>query len=138
MKKDNYKFPQDVYSQEYDIHIRPYLTLQDIQDIGSKMAEAEDYVQQEIIKNQGLIDACVIDGEFDGMDYDMLASCGLFKEVAYYIQNAHELYDYVAYQKDVKNQLNKFLAEAIKYIKTVAEFKQEDVDKIVEKLKAIK
>lgn len=140
MNTEVIKFPENIHNDKFDIDIRPYLTVQEIDTIAQLMLKCDDYLGREIARDTALLQYCVVDEDFDGMSYDELKACGLIG----WIHNA--LYDYdtcVDYIEEIDNavkqvesvqlQLKNFLKEATKYIKkSASQLDSKKIDKLIE------
>ena len=42
------KMPKEMYFEEYDLHVRPYLTLEEVVSIGELVVQADNPIEQEM------------------------------------------------------------------------------------------
>lgn len=109
MNKNMFKLPEKVHSDKFDIMIKPYLTLSEIEVIANEMLKCENYCEMEMALHQGLLTTCCDINEFDGMEYETLKQSGLFAELMLTIGNVADIGKYIDEERDVKRQISKFL-----------------------------
>ena len=42
------RMPKEMYFEEYDLHVRPYLTLEEVVSIGELLVQADNPIEQEM------------------------------------------------------------------------------------------
>lgn len=117
MKIEKIVLPDNVYVEEFDVTIKPYLTVDDIAMIGDKMLEAEDYCEMIIAKDCALIKTCVVDYEpLNGIEYDIIKHCGLMDVIYANVNNIDDIDEYVKIKTSANVLLGTFLKEAMALI----------------------
>lgn len=111
MKISEVKMPEHEYNEKYDILIRPYLKSEDIVSIGETALTMDNLAE---------IDACVAynviaittdikEEELDELTIDNILYGGLWEEVAPYIKNLADVYDYIQYEQNASIAVAKFV-----------------------------
>lgn len=117
MNKEKLIMPDNIYLKDYDIYVKPYLTVDDISIIGNKMITAEDYCDMIVKKDGAIIKACVIEPtQFSDIEYDLIKHSGLMDAIYGCIVNLDELDNYVKVSTSTSVLLGSFLKEATKMI----------------------
>lgn len=117
MKIEKIVLPENIYVEEFDATIKPYLTVDEIAMIGDKMLEAEDYCEMIIAKDCALIKACVVDYELlDGIEYNIIKHCGLMDAIYANVTNIDAIDEYVKIKTSANVLLGTFLKEAVALI----------------------
>lgn len=143
MNTEVIKFPENIHNEKFDIDIRPYLTVQEIDNIAQLMLKHDDYLGREIARDTALLQYCVVDEDFDGMSYDELKACGLIDVVLIsldmgYTDYIHEINQAVRRAESVEVQLKNFLKEASKYIKkSASQLDNKKIDKLIEQYEKV-
>ena len=143
MNTEVIKFPENIHNEKFDIDIRPYLTVQEIDNIAQLMLKHDDYLGREIARDTALLQYCVGGEEFDGMSYDELKACGLIDIVLIsldmgYTDYIHEINQAVRRAESVELQLKNFLKEASKYIKkSASQLDNKKIDKLIEQYEKV-
>ena len=146
------RMPKEMYFEEYDLHVRPYLTLEEIMSIGELVVQADNPIEQEMTIAMNTLICCTeltaedfqapeVEGEED-VDTDVLdigdiMISGMWKEIKSEIANISMVYDYVRYfespQIAIAKFLNKTLPEMLdKYVDGLP--KDGEWEEVIEKL----
>ena len=149
------KMPKEMYFEEYDLHVRPYLTLEEVLSIGELVVQAANPIEQEMTIAMNTLICCTeltaedfqapeSEGEEDseGADVDVLdigdiMISGMWDEIKFEIVNISMVYDYVRYfespQIGIAKFLNKTLPEMLdKYVDRLP--KDGEWEEVIEKL----
>lgn len=148
--------PKELYFEEYGLHVRPYLTLEEVVNIGELVVQADNPVEQEMTIAMNTLICCteltpddfrtpeVEDAEDDAEDVDVnvldigeIMLSGMWEEIKREIINITMLYDYVKYfespQISIAKFLNKTLPEMLdKYVDRLP--KDGEWEEVIEKL----
>ena len=103
--------PKEVYLEEFDIHVKPYIPVDKVVAIGQLMVEAENYTQQELTLMVNVLVECtdIPADEIEEMDVDVMRHSGLWKAVQREISNVYDIWDYVSHEEDAYIAVAKFL-----------------------------
>ena len=149
------KMPKEMYFEEYDLHVRPYLTLEEVLSIGELVVQADNPIEQEMTIAMNTLICCTkltaedfqapeVEDEEDseGVDVDVLdigdiMISGMWDEIKFEIVNISMVYDYVRYfespQIAIAKFLNKTLPEMLdKYVDRLP--KDGEWEEVIEKL----
>lgn len=145
MNTEVIKFPENIHNEKFDIDIRPYLTVQEIDNIAQLMLKNDDYLGREIARDTALLQYCVVGEDFDGMSYDELKACGLIGDIHQALFDYKTGVDYlmeidnvIMRAESVKLQLKNFLKEASKYIKkSASQLDNKKIDKLIEQYEKV-
>lgn len=131
--------PKERYCEECDLHIRPYLTLEEIMEIGELAVQAENPIEREMTIAMNVMICCtelVAENfqltettETDGSDDDILdigdiILSGVWNIVKEHIFNIKMLFDYIAYFESPHIAIARFLN------KTLPTIADEYIDKL--------
>ena len=149
------KMPKEMYFEEYDLHVRPYLTLEEVVSIGELVVQADNPIEQEMTIAMNTLICCTelttedfqapeSEGEEDSesVDVDVLdigdiMISGMWDAIKSEIANISMVYDYVRYfespQIAIAKFLNKTLPEMLdKYVDRLP--KDGEWEEVIEKL----
>ena len=146
------RMPKEMYFEEYDLHVRPYLTLEEALSIGELVVQAANPIEQEMTIAMNTLICCteLTAEDFqapeaeDGEDVDVnvldigdIMISGMWKEIKSEIANISMVYDYVRYfespQIAIAKFLNKTLPEMLdKYVDRLP--KDGEWEEVIEKL----
>lgn len=73
--------PEQVYLEKFDIHMTPYLTLEQQKKIAELMLNTDDLFERDVILAIGVLAACTDIPDDVELDYDTIVSSGLWEEV---------------------------------------------------------
>jgi hypothetical protein len=118
------KKPANIYLKEYDVTLRPYLTLQEQQAITSLMMDSDDMFDRKIRLISGVIEFCTdITDDLDVDINDVIAS-GLWYEIE------DKMYDYIT---DIKIAVEKYDSMSWVFSK-LCDSLTENINKLAESL----
>ena len=149
------KMPKEMYFEEYDLHVRPYLTLEEVVSIGELVVQADNPIEQEMTIAMNTLICCTeltaedfqapeSEGEEDSesVDADVLdigdiMISGMWDEIKFEIVNISMVYDYVRYFESPQIAIAKFLNQTLpnmldKYVDRLP--KDGEWEKMLEKL----
>ena len=131
--------PKEVYLEDFDIHVRPYLTAEEIISIGSLMVEANNYTEQELVLMVNVLAECtdVPEEVINGDNLDLLIHSGLWNAVTNVVDNLYEVWDYVSHEENMHVSISRFLNTTLpnmldKYIDRLP--KEEEWNEVIDKL----
>lgn len=144
--------PKEVYFEEYDLHVRPYLTLEEVVSIGELVVQADNPIEQEMTIAMNTLICCTKltvddfqmpevedagDVDVDVLDIGEIILSGMWEEIKREIINITMVYDYVKYfespQIAIVKFLNKTLPEMLdKYVDRLP--KDGEWEEVIEKL----
>lgn len=118
------KKPENIYLKEYDVTLRPYLTLQEQQAITSLMMDSDDMFDRKIRLISGVIEFCTdITDDLDVDINDVIAS-GLWYEIE------DKMCDYIT---DIKIAVEKYDSMSWVFSK-LCDSLTENINKLAESL----
>lgn len=149
------KMPKEMYFEEYDLHVRPYLTLEEVVSIGELVVQADNPIEQEMTIAMNTLICCTelttedfqapeVDGEEDSesVDVDVLdigdiMISGMWDTIKSEIANISMVYDYVRYFESPQIAIAKFLNQTLpnmldKYVDRLP--KDGEWEEVIEKL----
>ena len=149
------KMPKEMYFEEYDLYVRPYLTLEEVVSIGELVVQADNPIEQEMTIAMNTLICCTelttedfqapeseVEEDSEGVDADVLdigdiMISGMWDEIKFEIVNISMVYDYVRYfespQIAIAKFLNKTLPEMLdKYVDRLP--KDGEWEEVIEKL----
>lgn len=120
------EMPKELYLEKYDLHIRPYLTCEEIISIGELAIQAENPIEQEMTIALNVLVCCtdLTTDEARELDLDVVLYSGLWNEMLEIIKNITSLYDYIAYFESANIAIARFLN------RTIPNMAQEYIDKL--------
>ena len=142
--------PKEIYFEEYDLHVRPYLTLEEVVSIGELVVQADNPIEQEMTIAMNTLICCTElttedfqvpedaeDADADVLDIGDIMISGMWDAIKYEIANISMIYDYVRYfespQIAIAKFLNKTLPEMLdKYVDRLP--KDGEWEEVIEKL----
>ena len=146
------KMPKEMYFEEYDLHVRPYLTLEEVVSIGELVVQADNPIEQEMTIAMNTLICCTElttedfqapesedeeDADADVLDIGDIIISGMWDAIKLEIANISMVYDYVRYfespQIAIAKFLNKTLPEMLdKYVDRLP--KDGEWEEVIEKL----
>lgn len=146
------RMPKEMYFEEYDLHVRPYLTLEEIISIGELVVQADNPIEQEMTIAMNTLICCTKltaedfqapeaegeeDVDTDVLDIGDIMISGMWDVIKSEIANISMVYDYVRYfespQIAIAKFLNKTLPEMLdKYVDRLP--KDGEWEEVIEKL----
>lgn len=118
------KKPENIYLEEYDVTLRPYLTLQEQQAITDLMMDSDDMFDRKIRLISGVIEFCTdITDDLDVDINDVIAS-GLWHEIE------DKMFDYIT---DIEIAVEKY--DSISWVfSKLCDSLTENINKLAESL----
>src|SRR5574344_595563 len=144
------KMPKEMYFEEYDLHVRPYLTLEEVVSIGELVVQADNPVEQEMTIAMNTLICCTEltaedfqvpedaeDADADVLDIGDIMISGMWDEIKFEIDNISMVYDYARYFESPQIAIAKFLNQTLpnmldKYVDRLP--KDGEWEKVIEKL----
>ena len=125
------KMPKEMYFEEYDLYVRPYLTLEEVVSIGELVVQADNPIEQEMTIAMNTLICCTkltaedfqapeVEGEEDAVDVDAdildigdIIISGMWDAIKDEISNISMVYDYVRYFESPQIAIAKFLNQTL-------------------------
>lgn len=125
------KMPKEMYFEEYDLHVRPYLTLEEVLSIGELVIQADNPIEQEMTIAMNTLICCTElttedfqapesedEEDSEGVDVDVLdigdiMISGMWDAIKSEIANISMVYDYVRYFESPQIAIAKFLNQTL-------------------------
>ena len=146
------RMPKEMYFEEYDLHVRPYLTLEEALSIGELVVQADNPIEQEMTIAMNTLICCTEltaedfqvpeaegeeDADTDVLDIGDIMISGMWDVIKSEITNISMVYDYARYfespQIAIAKFLNKTLPEMLdKYVDRLP--KDGEWEEVIEKL----
>ena len=146
------RMPKEMYFEEYDLHVRPYLTLEEVLSIGELVVQADNPIEQEMTIAMNTLICCTeltaedfqapeAEGEeeanVDVLDIGDIMISGMWDTIKDEISNISMIYDYVRYFESPQIAIAKFLNQTLpnmldKYVDKLP--KDGEWEKMLEKL----
>ena len=146
------KMPKEMYFEEYDLHVRPYLTLEEVVSIGELVVQADNPVEQEMTIAMNTLICCTEltaedfqapeaegeeDADIDVLDIGEIMISGMWGAIKDEIANISMVYDYVRYFESPQIAIAKFLNQTLpnmldKYVDKLP--KDGEWEEVIEKL----
>ena len=149
------KMPKEMYFEEYDLYVRPYLTLEEVVSIGELVVQADNPIEQEMTIAMNTLICCTkltaedfqapeAEDEEDGesVDVDILdigdiIISGMWDAIKLEISNISMVDDYVRYFESPQIAIAKFLNQTLpnmldKYVDKLP--KDGEWEEVIEKL----
>lgn len=146
------RMPKEMYFEEYDLHVRPYLTLEEVVSIGELVVQADNPIEQEMTIAMNTLICCTEltaedfqapeaedeeEANVDVLDIGDIMISGMWGAIKDEISNISMVYDYVRYfespQIAIAKFLNKTLPEMLdKYVDRLP--KDGEWEEVIEKL----
>ena len=146
------KMPKEMYFEEYDLYVRPYLTLEEVVSIGELVVQADNPVEQEMTIAMNTLICCTEltaedfqapeaegegDVDVDVLDIGDIMISGMWDAIKDEISNISMVYDYVRYFESPQIAIAKFLNQTFpnmldKYVDRLP--KDGEWEKVIEKL----
>lgn len=144
--------PKEVYFEEYDLHVRPYLTLEEVVNIGELVVQADNPIEQEMTIAMNALICCTEltvddfqmpevedaeDVDVDVLDIGEIMLCGAWGAIKQTIVNIDMVYDYVKYFESPQIAITRFLNQTLpsmldKYVDRLP--KDGEWEEVIEKL----
>ena len=144
--------PKEIYFEEYDLHVRPYLTLEEVVSIGELVVQADNPIEQEMTIAMNTLICCTKltaedfqapesedeeDADADILDIGDIIISGMWDAIKDEISNISMVYDYVRYFESPQIAIAKFLNQTLpnmldKYVDKLP--KDGEWEEVIEKL----
>ena len=147
--------PKEIYFEEYDLHVRPYLTLEEVVSIGELVVQADNPIEQEMTIAMNTLICCTElttedfqapesedEEDSESVDVDVLdigdiMISGMWDTIKSEIANISMVYDYVRYFESPQIAIAKFLNQTLpnmldKYVDRLP--KDGEWEEVIEKL----
>ena len=146
------KMPKEMYFEEYDLYVRPYLTLEEVVSIGELVVQADNPIEQEMTIAMNTLICCTKltaedfqapeaegeeDADIDVLDIGEIMISGMWGAIKSEISNISMVYDYVRYFESPQIAIAKFLNQTLpnmldKYVDKLP--KDGEWEEVIEKL----
>ena len=146
------RMPKEMYFEEYDLHVRPYLTLEEVVSIGELVVQADNPIEQEMTIAMNTLICCTEltaedfqapeaedeeEANVDVLDIGDIMISGMWDAIKDEISNISMVYDYVKYFESPQIAIAKFLNQTLpnmldKYVDKLP--KDGEWEKMLEKL----
>ena len=122
------KMPKEMYFEEYDLYVRPYLTLEEVVSIGELVVQADNPIEQEMTIAMNTLICCTKltvedfqapeaegeeDVDVDVLDIGDIIISGMWGAIKDEIANISMVYDYVRYFESPQIAIAKFLNQTL-------------------------
>ena len=122
------KMPKEMYFEEYDLYVRPYLTLEEVVSIGELVVQADNPIEQEMTIAMNTLICCTKltaedfqapesegeeDVDADILDIGDIIISGMWAAIKDEISNISMVYDYVRYFESPQIAIAKFLNQTL-------------------------
>lgn len=144
--------PKEIYFEEYDLHVRPYLTFEEVASIGELVVQADNPIEQEMTIAMNTLICCTElkaedfqasesedeeEANVDVLDIGDIMISGMWDAIKYEIANISMIYDYVRYFESPQIAIAKFLNKTFpemldKYVDRLP--KDGEWEEVIEKL----
>ena len=146
------RMPKEMYFEEYDLHVRPYLTLEEVLSIGELVVQADNPIEQEMTIAMNTLICCTEltaedfqapeaegegDVDVDVLDIGNIMISGMWDAIKDEISNISMVYDYVKYFESPQIAIAKFINQTLpnmldKYVDKLP--KDGEWEEVIEKL----
>ena len=146
------RMPKEMYFEEYDLYVRPYLTLEEVISIGELVVQADNPIEQEMTIAMNTLICCTKltaedfqvpesegeeDADADILDIGDIIISGMWDAIKDEISNISMVYDYVRYFESPQIAIAKFLNQTLpnmldKYVDRLP--KDGEWEEVIEKL----
>lgn len=126
----NLNYPElvNVKGDGYDVMVKPFLRLEEIEIIGKEVCKKKTYIDRISIRDELIIKLCV-DEEIVGMETSLLYASGFVDNVLKVIVNKDEIDKFVEHEEKISSTLKIFVIELIGLMKKI---KKVPLDKMIE------
>ena len=144
--------PKEIYFEEYDLHVRPYLTIEEVVSIGELVVQADNPIEQEMTIAMNTLICCTEltaedflapesedeeEANVDVLDIGDIMISGMWDEIKFESVNISMVYDYVRYFESPQIAIAKFLNQTLpnmldKYVDKLP--KDGEWEEVIEKL----
>ncbi len=115
------KRPANVYLEDLEIEIIPFLTWEVIKYIGDVLIQLDDtYDVREVSKHALILKFCtdLTDDEISGLDFETIWANGYIDEIESHIRNIDKIDEYIEHETNPNKEMCKLLKELEKLIES--------------------
>ena len=115
------KRPANIYLEDLEIEIIPFLTWEVIKYIGDVLIQLDDtYDVREVSKHALILKFCtdLTDEEISELDFETIWANGYIDEIESHIRNIDKIDEYIEYQTNPNKEMCKLLKELEKLIES--------------------
>lgn len=115
------KRPANIYLEDLEIEIIPFLTWEVIKYIGDVLIQLDDtYDVREVSKHALILKFCtdLTDDEISGLDFETLWANGYIDEIESHIRNIDKIDEYIEHETNPNKEMCKLLKELEKLIES--------------------
>ena len=108
------KRPANIYLEDLEIEIIPFLTWEVIKYIGDVLIQLDDtYDVREVSKHALILKFCtdLTDDEISGLDFETLWANGYIDEIESHIRNIDKIDEYIEHETNPNKEMCKLLKE---------------------------
>lgn len=105
----------NIYNEDFEVEIRPYITKSEKSQIVEKMLEIDDYFDRQLYLDSAILSVCV--NITEKLDYDVVKTSGFLNVVKDYVQeDIKEIYNAIKYYESVDISVKKTLTTLTSFI----------------------
>lgn len=105
----------NIYNEDFEVEIRPYITKSEKSQIVEKMLEIDDYFDRQLYLDSAILSVCV--NITEKLDYDVVKTSGFLNVVKDYVQeDVKEIYNAIKYYESVDISVKKTLTTLTSFI----------------------
>ena len=115
------KRPANIYLEDLEIEIIPFLTWEVIKYIGDVLIQLDDtYDVREVSKHALILKFCtdLTDDEISGLDFETIWANGYINEIESHIRNIDKIDEYIEHETNPNKEMCKLLKELEKLIES--------------------
>ena len=115
------KRPANIYLEDLEIEIIPFLTWEVIKYIGDVLIQLDDtYDVREVSKHALILKFCtdLTDDEISGLDFETIWANGYIDEIESHIRNIDKIDEYIEHETNPNKEMCKLLKELEKLIES--------------------
>lgn len=115
------KRPANIYLEDLEIEIIPFLTWEVIKYIGDVLIQLDDtYDVREVSKHALILKFCtdLTDEEISGLDFETIWANGYIDEIESHIRNIDKIDEYIEHETNPNKEMCKLLKELEKLIES--------------------
>lgn len=126
------KAKEPIYIEQYDIHVNPYLTYAQIQQIVDSTKKLDAWSERnQNIDMLMLYHATDIPKEkLEEISHDVWLESGVIEEVAYVLNNSHVIYEALDYTESIERSLTQIAKDLPGYLKPLEKVVNKYGDKV--------
>ena len=107
----DFEMPKEYYSKKYDIHIKSYLSANDIIEIAELALEVENSFAQELCIAVNVINTCTNEDvplELNDKQVNNILFSGFWDEVKQHVENLYMVYEYIEDRQSIEYAISTF------------------------------